>query len=269
MKGPRFKLPSLAGVSMGIGAIFLYMPIVMLMIYSFNGSERVTVWSEFSFRWYRELLTNEALMSALWTSLKLAVTSASMAVVLGTLASIALTRFAYFPGRYLFMAMIIAPLVMPDVITGLSLLLLFVNMNELTGWPGGRGLFTIWIAHVTFCMAFVTVIISARLREMDNTIEDAARDLGASKITTFFTITLPMIGPALLAGWMLAFTLSLDDLVIASFVSGPNSTTLPMVVFSSVRMGLSPQINALATLMVVIVFIASLLSFVLMRKKSQ
>ncbi|MBU2978545.1 ABC transporter permease subunit [Alteromonas sp. C1M14] len=268
MKLNRIHWPSLSASTMVLGVLFLYTPIVTLIFYSFNGSERVNVWSEFSVHWYVELFANEALMSAVWTSLKLAVSSATMAVFLGTLASVALTRCGHFKGRYLFMGMITAPLVMPDVITGLSMLLLFVNMNELVNWPEGRGMLTIWIAHVTFCMAFVTIIISSRLRDVDLRLEDAARDLGAGTLTTFCTITLPIIAPALIAGWMLAFTLSLDDLVIASFVSGPSATTLPMVVFSSVRMGVSPQINALATLMILAVFITSLLSYQLVKKKA-
>lgn len=260
--------PGITGIAMAIGMVFLYMPILTLIGYSFNGSERVNIWTEFSFHWYIELFNNDVLMNALWMSLQLAFASASMAVVLGALAAIALTRFAKFRGRYVFMAMITSPLVVPDVITGLSILLLFVNMNELFGWPEGRGIFTMWIAHVTFCMAYVTIIVASRLRDFDLTLEEAARDLGASAATTFFTVTLPIISPALIAGWMLAFTLSLDDLVIASFVSGPDSTTLPMVVFSSVRMGVSPQINALATLLVLAVFIGSIGSYLIMRQKN-
>lgn len=245
------------------GYAFLYVPIVLLILYSFNESRLVTVWGGFSTKWYAELLHNDQLLSAAWLSLEVAAMSATVAVVLGTIAGLALARFGRFRGRTLFGGMITAPLVMPDVITGLSLLLLFVALEQLIGWPDGRGVTTITIAHTTFTMAYVAVIIQSRLVSLDESLEEAAMDLGARPAKVFFVITLPIIAPAIVSGWLLAFTLSLDDVVVASFVSGPGSTTLPMVIFSSVKFGISPQINALATLMVTVVsvgiFIASLI----------
>jgi putrescine transport system permease protein len=212
----------------------------------------VTVWGGFSTKWYGELLHDKQMLGAAWMSFKIAFLAASSAVVIGTMASIVMVRMGKFKGRAAFTSMITAPLVMPEVITGLSLLLLFVAMAQTIGWPAGRGMLTILIAHVTFCTAFVAVVVSSRLREMDASLEEAARDLGAPPWKVFFLITLPIIAPALISGWLLAFTLSLDDLVIASFVSGPGSTTLPMVVYSSVRLGISPKINALATIIVLL-----------------
>lgn len=254
---------------LGLGFFFLYAPMVVLIVYSFNASDRVNIWGGFSTKWYGELFRDEAMMSAIWMSLRLALASATAAVVLGTLASLVLTRVRNFRGKTLFGGMVTAPLVMPDVITGLSMLLMFVGLTNAFGWPAGRGFMTIWIAHVTFCMAFVTVVISSRLREMDKSLEEAAMDLGASRLGTFFRITLPIISPALVSGWLLAFTLSLDDLVIASFVAGPSSTSLPMIVFSSVRLGLSPQINALATLLILAVSTAALIAFWLMLRDAR
>lgn len=245
------------------GYAFLYVPIALLILYSFNESRLVTVWGGFSTKWYAELLNNDQLLGAAWLSLQVAAMSATVAVALGTIAGLALARFGRFRGRTLFGGMITAPLVMPDVITGLSLLLLFVALEQLIGWPDGRGVTTITIAHTTFTMAYVAVIIQSRLVSLDESLEEAAMDLGARPAKVFFVITLPIIAPAIVSGWLLAFTLSLDDVVVASFVSGPGSTTLPMVIFSSVKFGISPQINALATLMVTVVsvgiFIASLI----------
>jgi putrescine transport system permease protein len=249
------------------GFAFLYLPIFILMFYSFNESRLVTVWSGFSTKWYFELFKDEQMMRAVWMSLKIAFLSASAAVILGTMASVIMVRFSSFRGKTLFTGMITAPLVMPEVITGLSLLLLFVTLAQVIGWPEGRGMMTIWIAHTTFCMAYVAVVVSSRLREMDRSLEEAAMDLGAGRLKVFTSITLPIVAPALFSGWLLAFTLSLDDLVIASFVSGPGSTTLPMVVFSSVRMGVSPKINALATLLVLSVSIATFIGWWLMRRQ--
>ena len=258
------------GWALWFGYAFLYVPIFLLMLYSFNENRLVTVWSGFSTKWYGELLENTQLLDAAYLSLKVAAISASFAVVLGTLAGLALARFGRFRGRMLFGGMITAPLVMPEVITGLSLLLLFVALEGLIGWPDGRGVTTITIAHTTFTMAYVAVIVQSRLSSMDDSLEEAAMDLGARPAKVFFVITLPIISPAIVSGWLLAFTLSLDDLVIASFVSGPGSTTLPMVIFSSVRLGVSPQINALATVIVLLVatgiFIATL---VLARQERQ
>lgn len=236
-----------------LGFAFLYIPIASLVVYSFNASRLVTVWGGFSTKWYGELIRNQQILDAAWLSLKVAAITATVAVALGTLAGLVLARFGPFRGRTLFSGMTTAPLVMPEVITGLSLLLLFVTMEQLIGWPAGRGMTTIVIAHITFTMAFVTVIVQSRLSQMDDSLEEAALDLGAKPAKVFFLVTLPIIFPALLSGWLLAFTLSLDDLVIASFVAGPGSSTLPMVVFSKVRLGVSPDINALATVLIAVV----------------
>ncbi|QIZ51441.1 putrescine ABC transporter permease PotI [Dickeya zeae] len=244
-----------------LGYSFLYAPMLMLVIYSFNSSRLVTVWAGWSTQWYSALFEDSAMISAVALSLTIAAASATMAVILGTLAAVVMVRFGNFRGSNGFAFMLTAPLVMPDVITGLSLLLLFVSLAQAIGWPAERGMLTIWLAHVTFCSAYVTVVISARLRELDHSIEEAAMDLGATPLKVFFIITVPMIAPALVSGWLLAFTLSLDDLVIASFVSGPGATTLPMLVFSSVRMGVNPQINALASLILLVVGIIGLIAW--------
>ncbi|GGO74154.1 putrescine ABC transporter permease PotI [Bowmanella pacifica] len=244
---------SFSKMMLWLGLAFLYAPMLILVIYSFNESRLVTVWAGFSTKWYGALLENQKLLDAVANSLKIAFFSATAAVILGTLAAFVLARFKGFKCSTLLRGMITAPLVMPEVITGLSLLLLFVAMAQLVGWPESRGMTTIWLAHTTFCTAYVAVVVGSRLTEMDMSVEEAAQDLGATPLKVFFTITLPMIAPALVSGWLLAFTLSLDDLVIASFVSGPGSTTLPMVVFSSVRLGVSPEINALATIIIGIV----------------
>jgi len=247
---PWFRMVSLA-----LGFAFLYIPVASLVFYSFNKSRLVTVWGGFSTKWYGELLHNAQILNAAWLSLKVATLSATLAVVLGTLAGMVLARFGPFKGRTLLSGLTTAPLVMPEVITGLSLLLLFVTMEQLIGWPAGRGMTTIVISHITLTMAFVTVIVQSRLAQMDDSLEEAAMDLGARPFKVFFLITLPIIFPALMSGWLLAFTLSLDDLVITSFVAGPGSSTLPMVIFSKVRLGVSPDINALATILVTIVSI--------------
>ena len=249
-----------------LGFVFLYAPILSLVVYSFNESRLVTVWSGFSVKWYGELFRDQQMMAAAWVSVQVAFWTACASVVLGTMAAMVMTRFRDFRGKTLFGALITAPLVMPEVITGLSILLLFVSIGPIIGIGEQRGMLTIWIAHVTFCMAFVTVVISSRLGELDRSLEEAAMDLGANRLKVFFVITLPIIAPALVSGWLLAFTLSLDDLVIASFVSGPSSTTLPMKVFSSVRLGLSPKINALATLMILAVSIAAVIGWWLMTR---
>jgi len=240
--------------ALALGYAFLYAPIASLVVYSFNASPLVTVWAGFSTRWYGALFANERILDAAWLSLRIAAVTATLAVVLGTLAAVALARLRPFRGRAGLALLVTAPLVMPEVIIGLSMLLLFVALDHAIGWPQ-RGSTTIVIAHVTFAMAYVTVVVQAKLADVDPALEEAAMDLGATPIKVFFAVTLPLIAPALLAGWLLAFTLSLDDLVIASFVSGPGATTLPMVVYSSVRLGLSPEINALATLIVVAVTI--------------
>ena len=247
-----------------LGFGFLYAPILILIIYSFNESRLVTVWSGFSVKWYFELFRDKQMMDGVMLSLSIGVMSVSMAVVIGTLAAFVLTRLGKFTGETGFAFLITAPMVMPEVITGLALLLLFVSLSDMFGWPTQRGAMTIWIAHVTFTAAYVTVIVRSRLRELDLSIEEAAQDLGATPFKVFFLITLPSIAPAIAAGWLLGFTLSVDDLVITSFVSGPNATTLPMVVFSSIRMGVSPKINALATLIILVVSTATFIAWWLM-----
>ena len=260
-RNSRFTLAMLV-----LGFVFLYAPILSLVVYSFNESRLVTVWSGFSVKWYGELFRDKQMMAAAWVSVQVAFWTACASVVLGTMSAMVMTRFRDFRGKTLFGALITAPLVMPEVITGLSILLLFVSIGPIIGIGEQRGMLTIWIAHVTFCMAFVTVVISSRLGELDRSLEEAAMDLGANRLKVFFVITLPIIAPALVSGWLLAFTLSLDDLVIASFVSGPSSTTLPMKVFSSVRLGVSPKINALATLMILAVSVAAVVGWWLMSR---
>jgi len=249
------------------GFVFLYAPIVSLIVFSFNENKLATVWSGFSTQWYVALFQNPAILGAAWISLKVAVVSATLATILGTLAAYVLVRFGRFRTRSLLTGMSAAPLVMPDVITGLSLLLLFVAMEQAIGWPAGRGMTTIIIAHTTFCMAYVTVVVQSRLSDMDQSLEEAAMDLGARPVRVFFDVTIPVIAPALVAGWLLAFTLSLDDLVVASFVTGPGASTLPMVIFSKVRLGVSPDVNALATIIIAIVAVGVLVASILMRRK--
>jgi putrescine transport system permease protein len=234
-------------VSVTLGFAFLYLPIVLLVVYSFNESRLVTVWGGFSTKWYGELLRNQAMIDAAWVTLRVGVLSATLATVLGTLAAIALVRHGRFRGRTVFSGMIYAPLVMPDVITGLSLLLFFVAVGF------DRGFWTITLAHITFSMCFVAVVVQSRLVTFDRSLEEAALDLGCPPAKTFFKITLPVILPAVVAGWMLAFTLSLDDLVIASFTSGPGATTLPMKIYSQVRLGVTPEINAVCTILIALV----------------
>ena len=241
----RFSFSKLMRV---LGLLVIYLPMLILVIYSFNASKLVTVWGGWSIKWYVGLLDNTQLMGSVMRSLEIACYTAVAAVALGTLAAFVLTRVTRFKGRTLFGGLVTAPLVMPEVITGLSLLLLFVAMAQMIGWPQERGIVTIWIAHTTFCAAYVAVVVSARLRELDLSIEEAAMDLGAKPWKVFFLITIPMIAPSLAAGGMMSFALSLDDLVLASFVSGPGSTTLPMEVFSAVRLGVKPEINAVASL---------------------
>ncbi|WP_457648610.1 ABC transporter permease [Profundibacter sp.] len=230
-----------------LGFAFLYLPMLILIIYSFNESRLVTVWAGFSTKWYGELLHNQAFLSAAWVTLKVAVISSTLAAVLGTMAAYAMVRGGRFHGRTLFSGMIYAPLVMPEVITGLSLLLLFIAIGM------DRGVTTIVLAHTTFSMCYVSVVVSSRLATFDQSLEEAALDLGCTPFDAFRSVTLPIIAPAVVSGWLLAFTLSLDDLVIASFTSGPSSTTLPIKIYSAVRLGVSPEINALSTIMILIV----------------
>ncbi len=236
-------------VSLTLGFAFLYIPMLILIIFSFNSSKLVTVWAGFSTKWYVELLQNEAFLDAAWVTIKVAVASSTAATVLGTMAAYVLVRGGRFAGRTLFSGMIYAPLVMPEVITGLSLLLLFIAIGL------DRGVFTIVLAHTTFSMCYVSVVVSSRLVSFDRSVEEAALDLGCTPFEAFRLVTLPIIFPAVISGWLLAFTLSLDDLVIASFTAGPSSTTLPIKIFSSVRLGVSPEINALSTIMIAIVAI--------------
>jgi putrescine transport system permease protein len=252
-----------------LGFAFLYIPILSLIIFSFNKSKLVTVWGGFSTKWYGELLNNTQILDAAWLSVRIAAVNATIATILGTMVALVLTRLGPFRGRALLSGMATAPLVMPDVITGLSLLLLFVSLEQWIGWPSGRGVTTIVIAHATFSMAYVAVIVQSRLTQLDESIEEAALDLGAKPAKVFFVITLPIIAPALISGWLLAFTLSLDDLVIASFTSGPGSTTLPMVIFSKVRLGVSPEINALATILIAIVSVAVVIAGVVMKRQEE
>ncbi len=252
-----------------LGLLFIYLPMLILVIYSFNASKLVTVWGGWSIKWYVGLLDNTQLMGSVVRSLEIACYTAVAAVALGTLAAFVLTRITHFKGRTLFGGLVTAPLVMPEVITGLSLLLLFVAMAQMIGWPQERGIVTIWIAHTTFCAAYVAVVVSARLRELDLSIEEAAMDLGARPWKVFFLITIPMIAPSLAAGGMMSFALSLDDLVLASFVSGPGSTTLPMEVFSAVRLGVKPEINAVASLILLAVSIVTFLVWFFSRRAEE
>jgi putrescine transport system permease protein len=257
---------------LGLGLAFLYVPILSMMFFSFNNSRLVTVWdaeNSPTLRWYVRLFENEQLLGAAWISIKIAALSASGAAILGTLAGLVLTRFGPFRGRALLSAMTTAPLVMPEVIMGIAMLLLFVALEQMIGWPEGRGLLTITIAHVTFTMAYVTVVVQSRLAGFDDALEEAALDLGAKPATVFFKITLPLIMPAIVSGWLLAFTLSWDDVVISQFVSGPGSSTLPMEIFSRVRRGVSPDINALATIMVLIVATGVVASTIWMKRQER
>ncbi|WP_114375448.1 ABC transporter permease subunit [Elioraea thermophila] len=256
------------GLFLGVGYAFLYIPIALLVVLSFNDSRLITVWSGFSFRWYVALWNNERLIDAALLSLRIAAVAATGATVIGMAAGFALARFGAFRGRGLFGAMVAAPLVMPEVITGLSLLLLFVALAESVGWPAERGVTTVTIAHITFATAYVAVVVQSRLADFDRSLEEAALDLGARPWKVFLLITLPLIAPALASGWLLAFTLSLDDLVIASFTSGPGASTLPMVIFSALRLGLTPELFALATVIIVVVSLGLLVALKLGRVAS-
>jgi putrescine transport system permease protein len=251
------------------GFAFLYVPVFVLIAYSFNASRLTSVWGGFSTRWYSALFQDQQILDAALLSLKIAFSSASIATVFGTLAGLALSRMGRYRGRTLFTGLIAAPLVMPEVITGLSLLLLFVSLQELIGWPASRGATTVTIAHITFSMAYVAVIVQSRLAGMDESLEEAAMDLGGRPFQVSWDITLPLIAPAMVSGWLLAFTLSLDDLVIASFTTGAGASTLPILIFSKVRLGVSPDINALATLIIGIASVAVLVSGWLMFRQER
>ncbi len=241
---------------MVLAMVFLYAPIISIVVYSFNESQLVTVWSRFSTKWYAALIEDQQILRAAKISFEVAMLSATGALVVGTLSGYILTRFTKFRGRMLFSGMVMAPLVMPEIIMGISMLLLFVGMEQLFGWPQ-RDIQTIVIAHITFSTAFVAVVVQSRLATIDVSVEEAAMDLGARPVQVFFLVTLPLMVPALASGWLLAFSLSLDDLVITAFVSGPGSTTLPMVIFSKVRLGLNPEINALATIIILVIGLIS------------
>lgn len=254
------KLSLFLKLTLILGLIFLYIPLIILIIYSFNDSRLVTVWGGFSTKWYGELLKNEVILDAAWLSIRIALCSAAAAVILGTMAGYALARIKRFKGSTLFAGMVSAPMVMPDVITGLSMLLLIIQVQMLLQQHSAlsflyfeRGFFTIWLGHTTLCMAYVTVVIRSRLSELDQSLEEAAKDLGARPLKIFFLITLPLIAPAIASGFLLSVTLSLDDLVITSFLSGPGSSTLPMVIFSKIKLGLDPQMNVLATIIIALV----------------
>jgi putrescine transport system permease protein len=244
------------GVVTAFNYALLYVPILYVVIYSFNASRLVTLWGGFSTRWYASLLQDSELLEAAFLSLRIAVVSATVAVALGALVAVALERVSRLRGRILLSGMVTAPLVMPEIITGLSLLFLFISMANLIGWPATRGATTIAIAHITFSMAYVVVVVRARLATMDESLEEAAMDLGGRPIAVFFDITVPTLLPALVSGWLLAFALSLDDLVISSFVSGPGATTLPMLIFAKVRLGVTPDINAITTIIIALVAVS-------------
>ncbi|MBD1203573.1 MAG: ABC transporter permease subunit [Rhodobacteraceae bacterium] len=248
------------------GFAFLYIPILSMIVYSFNGSRLATVWGGFSTKWYVSLLSNKQVMDALILSLKIAVVSATFATILGTMAGIALARFRRFKGRVMFSGLVTAPLIMPEVITGISSLIFFILLAEWIGWPGQRGFTTITLAHITFSMVFVTTIVQARMVQADRAIEEAAMDLGSRPWQVLFDVTLPVISPAILSGWLLAFTISLDDVVITTFTTGPGATTLPLLIWSKVKLGVTPDINALATLMVVTVGLGVIIAGIILNR---
>jgi putrescine transport system permease protein len=248
------------------GFAFFYIPILSMIVYSFNASRLATVWGGFSTKWYVSLFSNAQVIDALVLSLKIAFVSASIATILGTMAGITLARFTKFRGRMAFSGLVTAPLIMPEVITGISSLIFFIMMADWIGWPGQRGFTTITLAHITFSMVFVTTIVQARMLQTDRTIEEAAMDLGSRPWQVMFDITLPVISPAIISGWLLAFTISLDDVVISSFTTGPGSTTLPLLIWSKVKLGVTPDINALATLMVLTVGIGVVLAGIILNR---
>lgn len=263
MKGPS---RSLRAIALGLGFLFLYVPILSLVVFSFNDSPLVTSWSGFSLKWYGSLFKDDALLGAAWLSFRVAALSATAATIIGTWAGYVLARMGRFRGFSLYLGMLSAPLVIPEVVLGISLLLMFVEVRSAIGWPE-NGIFTIWVGHTTFSMAFVAIIIQSRVRDLDRSLEEAALDLGATPLKVFFAITLPLIAPALASAWLLSFTLSLDDVVLSSFLSGPGYTTLPLEVFSRVRLGLKPEVNALAALFILAVGICVVLANRLQRRK--
>lgn len=263
------RAPSFSKIMFGLGIVFLYIPIITLVVFSFNKSRLVSLWGGFSTKWYGVLWNNTLMLDAAKRSLEIGLTAASFAVMFGTLAGYVLARMGRFKTRWLFNGMITAPLVMPDVITGISLLLMFISMAALIGWPADRGMVTIAIAHITFCTSYVAIIIQSRLVAMDKTLEEAAMDLGSRPFQVLFDITLPIIAPAMLSGWLLAFTMSLDDLVISSFVAGPGSTTLPLVIYSEVKLDVKPDVNAMATILITIVTFGTIIAGIVMQKRER
>ena len=265
-QGPAFRRPVFLMSMLGFGFAFFYIPILSMMVYSFNGARLATVWGGFSTKWYVSLMSNKQVGAALVLSLKIALTSATVATILGTMAGISLARFSRFRGRTLFSGLVTAPLVMPEVITGISSLMFFILLAQWIGWPGTRGFTTVTLAHITFSVVFVTTIIQSRMSQADRAIEEAALDLGSRPWQVLFDVTLPVIFPAILSGWLLAFTISLDDVVITSFTTGPGSTTLPLLIWSKVKLGVTPDINALATLTVLVVGIGVVLAGVILNR---
>lgn len=260
-RSPLFLMSMLA-----FGFAFLYIPIISMIVYSFNASRLASVWGGFSTKWYQSLFSNRQVIDALVLSLEIALVSATIATILGTMAGIALARFPRFRGRLLFSGLVTAPLIMPEVITGISSLMFFILLGQWVGWPGQRGFSTVTLAHITFSMVFVTTIVQARMLQSDRSIEEAAMDLGSRPWEVLRDVTLPVISPAILSGWLLAFTISLDDVVITSFTTGPGSTTLPLLIWSKVKLGVTPDINALATLMVTAVSIGVVIAGIYMNR---
>ena len=248
------------------GFAFFYIPILSMMFFSFNKSRLATVWGGFSFQWYGRLFKNSQILDAAILSIEIAIMSATFATILGTMAGMAIARFSRFRGRTLFSGLVSAPLVMPEVITGVSMLLLFVFMQQVIGWPAGRGMTTVTIAHTTFAMSYVAVVVQSRLTSMDRSLEEAAMDLGSKPLQVLFDVTIPIIAPAMISGWLLAFTLSLDDVVITSLTNGPGTTTLPIYIWGKVKLGVTPDINALATIIVVVVGIGVAIAGILMHR---
>lgn len=262
-----------SNIALTLGILFLYLPLVVLVVFSFSGSPLISIWGGWSTIWYEVLFQDSDVIASVLLSLEIAVCASTGAVIIGTMAAYSLERIRKFRGKSIFYGMVVTPLVMPDVVVGISLLLMFISLQSLISWPDGRGFITILIAHITFCSAYVTVVMQSRLANIDTSIEEAAQDLGAKPMKTFFYITLPQIIPAIVSSWLLSFTLSLDDLVITEFVAGPSSTTLPMYIYSTVKTGPTPEINAVATIIIgvvsIAVVLATLITFRLEKRKKR
>ena len=257
------KKSKLGFVSLILGYVFLYTPIVILIAFSFNSSKQISIWTGFSFKWYAQLFSNEQMLKSTWISLQIAFTCATLSTILGTISALILVKFTQFKGKSLFQILVTAPLVMPEIIMGLAFLLLFFNLESFIGWPRAGTISTITLAHTTMAFSYVCAIVHAQLLHFDHSLVDAAMDLGARPLKAFFKITLPILAPSLISGWLLSFVLSMDDLIVSSFVGGPDATTLPMIIYSSVKFGISPQINALATLIVLLVFLSLIIVYLL------